>query len=503
VEVPLTRSPFPLLILALLSLGLAKGGVPRRRAEPHDWLQFASPVLEGRGGQRNPISASNASRLATLWRVPLAEQSDGAPVYVSNILTKRGFIDLLITSTTRGRVIALDADRGTLVWQTTPPAGPRWTTSSPAVDPNKQFVFAYGLDGYVHKYAIENGKEIIGHGWPELITLKGDVEKGSSNIAIATAQNGSTYLYMTTAAYPDPGDEGDYQGHLVTIDIETGRQNVFNALCSDRPIHFRDTGDKFDCADLQAGIWARVGATYDPVTDRIFVTTGNGGFNAHTGGFNWGSSVVALRPDGSTDDGTPLDSYTPTDYQRINDEDLDLSSSGIVPLPTLPSSPFSRLGVQAGKDWRIRLLNLEDLSGTGRPRAVGGELQLLQVWQGGEVKSQPAAWFDPATRKTWVFVANREGISALQLAARADDSPHLTQKWLTLTDGGTTPIVANGVLFAASPHNIVALKPTTGAVLWRDTTIGDIHWQSPIVVNGTLFIADNGGYMSAYSINGQ
>jgi len=148
------RSSVPLLILALLSLGLAKGGVPRRRAEPHDWLQFASPVLEGRGGQRNPISASNASRLATLWRVAIAEQSDGAPVYVSNVLTKRGFIDLLITSTTRGRVIALDADRGTLVWQTTPPGGPRWTTSSPAVDPKKEFVFAYGLDGYVHKYAI-------------------------------------------------------------------------------------------------------------------------------------------------------------------------------------------------------------------------------------------------------------------------------------------------------------------------------------------------------------
>jgi len=52
-------------------------------------------------------------------------------------------------------------------------------------------------------------------------------------------------------------------------------------------------------------------------------------------------------------------------------------------------------------------------------------------------------------------------------------------------------------------HNIVAMKPATGAVLWRDTTIGDIHWQSPIVVNGTLFIADNGSYMSAYSINGQ
>lgn len=497
------RSPLPILVLALLSLGLVSRHVPRRRAEPHDWLQFDSPVLEGRGLQRNAISANNVSRLRTLWRAALAEQSDGAPVYVSNVPTQLGIIDLLIASTTSGRLIALDAQRGTLVWQTTPPAGPRWTTSSPAVDPKRQFVFAYALDGYLHKYAIGNGKEIVGDGWPELITLKGDVEKGSSSIAIATARNGSTYLYMPTSAYPYPGDDGDYQGHLVTIDIDTGRQSVFNALCSDRPVHFGNAQDKFDCADLQAGIWARLGATYDPITDRVFVTTGNGGFNANTGGFNWGSSVVALRPDGSTDGGTPIDSYTPTDYQRLNDEDLDLSSSGIVPLPTPPSSPFPRLGVQAGKDWRIRLLNLGNLSGTGGPRAVGGELQLLDVWQGGEVRSQPEAWFDPETRKTWLFVANEEGVSGLQLAARPDASPHLVEKWLTTSDGGTTPIVANGVLFVASPHNIVALRPTTGAVLWRDTTIGDIHWQSPIVVNGTLFIADNGGYMSAYSINVQ
>src|SRR5712691_12203910 len=107
------RSSFPILILALLSLGLAAGGVPRRRFEPHDWLQFASPVLEGRRGQRNAISGSNVSRLATQWRVALPEQSDGAPVYVSNVVTQRGIIDLLILSTTSGRVIALDAGRGT------------------------------------------------------------------------------------------------------------------------------------------------------------------------------------------------------------------------------------------------------------------------------------------------------------------------------------------------------------------------------------------------------
>jgi hypothetical protein len=493
----------PILLLAVLSLGVAKTGDLRRPRIEHDWLQFSSPVLEGRGNQRGSISAENVASLAVAWRVALPGSSDGSPVYVANVVTSRRIVDLVIVGTTDGGVIAVDANRGTIFWQTIAPRGPRWTTSSPAVDPQKRFVFAYGLDGYVHKYAIETGKEIIGRGWPELITLKGDVEKGSSNISISTAHDGSTYLYMPTSAYPDPGDEGDYQGHLVTINIDTGKQYVFNALCSDRSIHFQNTGDENDCADLQAGIWARNGATYDPVTDRVFVTTGNGGFNAHNGGFNWGSSVVALRPDGTTDGGTPIDSYTPADYQRLTDEDLDLSSTGVVPLPTSRADDWPRLGVQGGKDWRIRLLNLEDLSGTGGPRAIGGELQVLPVPQTGEVLSQPAAWREPVTRRTWLFVANHQGISAFRLEKTADGSPQLVQRWMSTTDTGTTPIVANGVLYIVAPHRIVALQPTTGNVLWRDTSIGDIHWQSPIIVNGTLYVADFGGYLNAFSVGGQ
>jgi outer membrane protein assembly factor BamB len=493
----------PILLLAVLSLGLGKTGTPRRLHTEHDWLQFSSPVLEGRGNQRDSISAANVSRLAVAWRVALPAVSDGSPVYVANVLTSRAVLDLVIVGTTDGRVIAVDAQRGTIFWQTSAPKGPRWTTSSPAIDPQKRFVFAYGLDGYVHKYAIQTGKEIIGGGWPELITLKGDVEKGSSNISISTAHDGSTYLYMPTSAYPEPGDDGDYQGHLVVINIESGTQRVFNALCSDKPIHFKATQGENDCADLQAGIWARNGVSYDPVTDRVFVTTGNGGFNANNGGFNWGSSVVALRPDGTTDGGTPIDSYTPVDFQRITDDDADLSSSGVVLLPTPDGKDWPRLGAQAGKDWRIRLLDLENLSGTGGPRAIGGELQIVPVPQTGEVLSQPAAWLDPRMQRTWLFVANRHGISSFRLEKNTDDSPHLVPHWMSTTDSGTTPIVANGVLFLVAPHQIVAMQPTTGHVLWRDTTIGDIHWQSPIIVNGTLYVADLGGYLNAYTIGGQ
>ena len=43
-----------------------------------------------------------------------------------------------------------------------------------------------------------------------------------------------------------------------------------------------------------------------------------------------------------------------------------------------------------------------------------------------------------------------------------------------------------------------ALNPTTGAELGHDTTIGAIHWESPIVVNGVLYITDESGQLTAY-----
>jgi outer membrane protein assembly factor BamB len=455
------------------------------------WRQFDGGV----GGRkpRSVITQQNVGKLALAWRAALPEVADTSPVFVSQVATRRGLRDVLIFNTTAGQLLAFDANNGVRIWQTDRPQGPRWTTSSPAVDPSAKYVFGYALDGYVHRYEIATGEEATGPGWPALITRKGDVEKGSSNIMMATARNRRTYLYMTVAGYPDPGDEGDYQGHLVTVDIASGKQHVFNALCSDSDEHF-DVGG---CGSLQAGIWARAGAVYDPPTDRVFVTTGNGPFTALDGGHDWGSSVVALRPDGTTDRGMPLDSYTPENFQELTDEDLDLSSTTIEPLPTA-GRKWPRLGVQSGKDGKLRLLNLENLSGARGPGHIGGELQIIDLPQGPEVTTQPQAWLDG--KKTWLFVASYRGLAAFELVADENDKPDLVLRWSSNL-GGTTPIIVNNVLYLASAHQFVAMRPTTGAVLWRDKTIGDIHWQGPIIINDMVYLADNGGYVNAYSLS--
>ena len=63
----------------------------------------------------------------------------------------------------------------------------------------------------------------------------------------------------------------------------------------------------------------------------------------------------------------------------------------------------------------------------------------------------------------------------------------------------TTPLVANNVLYCAAFRNIWAFKPTTGKQLWGVYPIGDIHWQTPVVVNGVLYITDESANLIAYA----
>jgi hypothetical protein len=193
------------------------------------------------------------------------------------------------------------------------------------------------------------------------------------------------------------------------------------------------------------------------------MTTGNGTFDLAN--HDWGDSVFALNPDGTGTGGNPLDSYTPVDFQELQDGDVDLGSTAPAILPPVTTTGGAkRWAVQSGKDSKLRLLNLDNLSGQGGPGHIGGEVgPMIDVPQGGEVLTAPAVWVNPLDGTTWVFVANDSGISGLRLAVGG--TPSLQVKW-TDTTGGTSPIVAGNVLFVAGSGKIRVLDPTTGHTLW-------------------------------------
>jgi len=76
----------------------------------------------------------------------------------------------------------------------------------------------------------------------------------------------------------------------------------------------------------------------------------------------------------------------------------------------------------------------------------------------------------------------------------------------TVPIAATSPIIAGGVLFAATTgaKAILALDPYTGHQLWSSHsnnaggTIGYTHWENPIVVNGQLYCTDENGDVVAY-----
>jgi outer membrane protein assembly factor BamB len=118
----------------------------------------------------------------------------------------------------------------------------------------------------------------------------------------------------------------------------------------------------------------------------------------------------------------------------------------------------------------------------------------------GQVLTAPAVWTDPTESSPWVIVANGHGIAGLRVTLDSNGGvPPLNLAWQT-PDGGTSPIVANGVLYYASSGHLWALDPKTGQVLWSTTQVGSIHWESPNVAGGTLYLTDESGSLTAFSL---
>ncbi len=479
------------------------------RSNAYDWLQFNGDASHsGSNIYETRISTNSVNNLHLLFQVTLPGIADSSPVYLSNVKTAAGVRDLIFVTTRDGYIAAWDAQTGALVWSKQ--YGPGgclinnnhtrneacYTTSSPAIDPNRNFVYSYGLEGYVHKFAVGDGTEILTGGWPELTTTKAYDEKGSSDLRIATSVSGTSYLYVVHAGYP--GDQGNYQGHITAINLANDTQKVFNTLCSNQTVHFVDSRitPGPDCYPIStSAIWARPGVTFDTYHDRILMTTGNGEFQPAN--FMWGDTVFSLNPDGSGSGGSPLDSYTPDNYQYLQDTDLDLGSTAPAILP--PSSGnYPHLAVQGGKDGVLRLINLDQLSRQAGVGHTGGEVFSMPVPMGGQIHTQPAVWVNPSDHSAWVFVSDYAGSAGLQLSISPAGDPSLVTKWNG--DWGSSPLVVNGVVFIARSGMITGLNATDGSVLWSDNRIGLIHWESPIVANGKLYITDQSGNITAFSL---
>ena len=259
------------------------------------------------------------------------------------------------------------------------------------------------------------------------------------------------------------GDRPPYQGHVAILDAQTGKLlHVWNSLCSDRP----GLIDPATCPTAQSAIWGRSGAAIDSATGNIFVATGNGPYDGKT---NWGDAVIELNPDATQ----MLGNYTPENNAELNSRDLDVGS-------TSPVLLGGDIIAQGGKDGLIRLLNVKSISGTS-PHA-GGELQSVPTPSGARLLTEPAVWHHGSD--TWLFAADNGGTAAWTF-----ENGMLVAKWKNM-NGGTSPVVAGGLLFVYSPQGRLRVYDPEKGNQIAELECGHGHWNTPIVVDGRIALPE-------------
>ncbi len=424
------------------------------------WTRFGYDAARHNAGPAGTgITAGNLRHLRR-QRISIGGTADSSPIYLRGALIGGARHDVFIVTTSYGKTVAVDAGTGKILWRFTPAGYGSWagsariTNASPVASGG--FVYAASPGGQIHKLSVATGREVRTGGWPVSITQNPRREKIGPALNLAHG-----LVLAATGGYI--GDAPPYQGHVVSIDAATGRiRQAWNALCSDR----RGLISPSSCSESGAAIWGRSGVVVVPGTGRLLVATGDGRWNGRT---FWGDSVLMLSPDA----GRLLQNWTPSDQADLDSGDVDLGS-------TAPALLSSRYAVQGGKDAKLRLLDLRRLNGRGSAGAVtGGEVQTVGAPGGSGVFTTPAVWRSGG--RTWLFVTSGSGTAAFTL-----EHGRLRPRWRKSV-GGTSPVVAGGLLYVYDPDGgkLNVYTPGTGRRV-ASPAAGRGHWNSPIVTDGRV-----------------
>jgi hypothetical protein len=438
-------------VAALLVAGGAHG-----TASGQDWTRFDwSPSRTGAPTFATGITASNVGRLQR-QQVQLPGTADSSPIYLHAVQVGGATHDVFFLTSTYGKTVAVDAASGTILWTFTPPGYSSWvgsaqiTTATPVADPSRHFIYAASPGGVIYKLAVGDGRSV----WGVSITKLPSREK----IAAALNFYGG-HVIATTGGYI--GDAPPYQGHVAIISPAGKLLHVWNSLCSNRHGLIVPSS----CGASDSAIWGRAGAVVDPSNGQLLVATGNAPWNGTT---NWGDAVIRLDPNATR----ILGNYTPTNTDELNANDTDLGSTS----PVILGGGYL---AQGGKDGKIRVLSARRMAGT-RPHK-GGELSTVSTPSGADLFTAPAVYH--TTNATWLYAGDNGGTAAYRFR-----NGRLSVAWRNGT-GGTSPVVAGGLLYVYSPSGGLNVY-TLGGRRLATLDCGGGHWNSPIVVDGRVALPE-------------
>jgi Malectin domain len=479
----------------------------------------------GRTGQ-NPnetilnTSNVNVSEFGKRVSYPVDGQLYAQPLYVPNLTIGGSIHNVVFAATENDTVYAFDADAtsaGTPLWKTsllpdgatavpngavncgdlTPVIG---ITGTPVIDPatNTMYVVSYDDEGGTLVYRLHA-------------------------LNILTGQDTSPPVAIQASA---PGTGADSSGGMVHFEAGLNRERAglvlanghiyiaFSSFCDNGNYHgwvlsYNYNGSSFSQVNaysvtpngIQGGIWGGDAGLVADNNGNIYYVSGNGTFDASTGGPDYGDSFVRLNAALQVQD-----YFTPFNQGCLSGADQDLGSGG----PLLLTGAHALIG--AGKEGRPYVVSTTNMGKyTADPGLACGSAeenrtnvdtvqQELPPGTVGADFSTPAFWNGPAGQyvyftsvngPTWAFSWNGSKLSTTATSTSADGN------------GGTAVVSSNGtaagtgivwkidygsVLHAYDASNLAAELFNSGQDASRDGLSGYVKFSSPVVTNGQVFV---------------
>ena len=437
------------------------------------------------------------------------------PLYVPGLLIQGTQHNTVFVATQHDSVYAFDADglsTGPL-WQvsfidassgiTTVPALDVYNdtirpeigiTSTPVIDPTSGtlYVVPWTKEGnsYVYRlHALDLTTGAEKFGGPVLVQASvpgvGQGSDGQGNVAFqAVRQNQRPALLLSqgvvyVAFASGGGDLPPFHGWVLGYDAQTLAQvAVFNST--------PNGGD--------GGIWQSGGGPAADADGNIFAITGNGKFDASSGGADFGNSFLKLSPGLGV-----ADYFTPFNHVTLTSMNLDLGAGGPMLIPDQPP-PYPHLIVGGGKEGRLYMLDRDNM---GQSNATG-DSQVVQSLVG--VVSH--IWCTPAFWEGNMYIAGAgDVLKAFRLYNGQLSTLPVSKGTPGIASPGASPTISangsdNGIVWvlqrlSSTPNAILRAYDAadvsrqlynSSQVLTRDQLHPGIKFAVPTVANGKVYV---------------
>lgn len=480
-------------------------------------------------------SKIKSGHFGKLFMLPVDDQVYAGLLYASNLHMATGKHNVLYVATVNNSVYAFDADKyGFPLWRKNFNGSGRPTRNTEVGQACRIYHDFIGNIGIV-------GTPVIGPDRTMYFvtrTIESDqTVQRLHAIDIITGDERPNSPKVIQASVPGTGD-GAVSGN-VAFNAVTENQRPALALsngvvyvgwasfCDTRPYH--GWMISYDASTLQqlgvfnstpngnmAGIWmSGAGPAFDSAGN-LYVTTGNGTFD---GTADFGESMVKLEAKSLR----VLDYFTPSNFNTLNDFDLDFGTQG-------PSAlPGGKQLVVGGKEGKLYLLDGNNLG-----KQVPGDVQISQVVQAVDGTIRPMldhhmhnaipTWNGPQGINAYVWGENdflriyRFEADSRKFRVPAAASglilapPGMPGGMMTLSSNGSHS--ESAILWAALPRigdanqmtvpgALYAFDAENLSLLWTSAGAGDdplnfAKGSPPIVANGKVYLPSISNFVSVY-----